>query len=68
MTIKKRSTRKYSPSAQKEVKKEMRKYKKGTAKSGKGGAPVQSREQAVAIALSEARAKGEKVPKKSSQK
>jgi hypothetical protein len=46
----------------------MRKYKKGTAKSGKGETPVQSREQAIAIGLSKAREKGEKVPKKSSQK
>lgn len=44
----------------------MRKYKKGTAKSGKGGAKVESREQAIAIGLSKARAKGEKVPKKRS--
>lgn len=68
MTVKKRSTKKYSPLAQEEVKKEMRKYKKGTAKSGKGGAPVQSREQAIAIGLSKARKKGAKVPKKSSKK
>jgi hypothetical protein len=60
----KASTRKYSPSSQTEVAKEMRKYKKGTAKSGKAGTPVTSREQAIAIGLSKARAKGAKVPKK----
>lgn len=63
-TKKQVSTRKYSPASQEEVKKEMRKFKKGTAKSGKAGVPVKSREQAIAIGLSKARAKGEKVPKK----
>lgn len=61
------STRKYSPTAQKEVAKEMRKFKKGTATSGKAETPVESREQAIAIGLSKARAKGAKVPKKSSK-
>jgi len=62
----KSSTKKYSPLSQVEVEKEMRKYKKGTAKSGKAGTPVKSREQAIAIGLSKARAKGAKVPKKKS--
>jgi len=65
-TTKKSSTKKYSPSSQIEVAKEMRKYKKGTAKSGKAETPVKSREQAIAIGLSKARAKGAKVPKKKS--
>lgn len=46
--------RRYSKSAGKEVGKEMRRYKKGTAKSGpsgKGG-KVKSRKQAIAIGLS----------------
>lgn len=60
------TTRKYSPLAQEEVKKEMKKYNKGTARSGKSGAPVTSRAQAIAIGLSEARKKGAKVPKKKS--
>jgi hypothetical protein len=44
----------------------MRRYKRGTARSGKGGkaGKVKSRAQAVAIGLSIARKKGEKVPKK----
>jgi hypothetical protein len=43
----------------------MRRYNRGTAKSGRGGkAKVKSRKQAIAIALSEARQKGMKVPKK----
>jgi len=54
---------KYSKGAQKEVKKEMHEYKKGEAHSGKGGTKVKSRKQAVAIGLSKARKKGEKVPK-----
>ena len=61
---KKRNTKKYSPLAQKEVEKEMRKFKKGTAISGKAEIPVESREQAIAIGLSKARKKGAKVPKK----
>jgi hypothetical protein len=57
---------KYSKSAGKDVEKEMHRYKEGTAKSGKGGkgGKVKSRKQAIAIALSEARKKGEKVPAK----
>jgi hypothetical protein len=39
---------------QKKVKKVMREYKGGTLHSGKGGPVVKSREQAVAIAMSEA--------------
>jgi len=56
--------RKYSKGTQKEVKNEMHRMKKGTAKSGKGGAKVKNRKQAIAIALSKARKKGMKVPKK----
>ena len=65
---KKGSKRKYGKAAQKAVKKEMRRFKKGTAKSGKAGTRVKSRKQAIAIALSEARKKGAKVPKKSASK
>lgn len=57
--------RKYGKGASKSVEKEMRKYKAGTAKSGRGGAKVKNRKQAIAIGLSEARKKGVKVPKKS---
>ena len=55
--------RKYSRSAGRDVESEMRRYKRGTAKSGKAG-KVKSRKQAIAIGLSKARKKGEKVPKK----
>jgi hypothetical protein len=62
--------RKYSPSASKDVKRAMRRRKKGTLKSGKGGrgGTVKSRKQAIAIGLSEARKKGKKVPKKRASK
>lgn len=58
--------RKYSKSASKDVEREMHKFKRGTLKSGKGGhgGKVKSRKQAIAIGLSEARAKGKKVPRK----
>jgi hypothetical protein len=59
-----KSKRKYSPSAGRDVELEMRRYKRGTAKSGKAGGKVKSRAQAIAIGLSIARKKGEKVPKK----
>lgn len=62
--------RKYSKSAGDDVEKEMKRYNKGTAKSGPGGkgGKVKSRKQAIAIGLSEARAKGKKVPKKAAKK
>ena len=58
--------RKYSRSASKDVEREMKKFKKGKLKSGKGGksGTVKSRKQAIAIGLSEARKKGKKVPRK----
>lgn len=65
---KKGSGRKYGEAAGKTVASAMRRMKKGTLKSGKGGkgGTVKSRKQAVAIGLSEARKKGAKVPKKKS--
>ena len=62
--------RKYSRGTQKEVKNEMHRYKRGTAKSGRGGkgGKVKSRKQAIAIALSKARKKGKKVPRKKSSR
>jgi hypothetical protein len=62
---KKSSTRKYGKAASKSVKRAMHKRKSGTLKSGAGKhGKVKSREQAIAIGLSEARAKGAKVPRK----
>ena len=62
--------RKYSPNSGSDVKNEMRRYKKGTAKSGLGGkgGKVKNRKQAIAIGLSKARKKGKKVPKKKSSR
>jgi hypothetical protein len=63
---KKSGSRKYGKSAQKSVERAMRERKRGTLRSGKGGkgGKVKSRKQAIAIGLSEARAKGAKVPRK----
>ena len=63
---KKSSRRKYAPSAGSDVKREMHAMKRGKLKSGRSGKKVTSRKQAVAIALSEARRKGKKVPKNKS--
>jgi hypothetical protein len=62
----KKRKRKYSPGVSQDVEKEMRRYNRGTARSGPGGkaAKVKSRKQAIAIALSEARKEGKRVPKK----
>lgn len=46
------------------IEKVMHEYKEGTLKSGSSGKKVKSRKQAVAIALSEARNAGAKIPKK----
>jgi Family of unknown function (DUF6496) len=58
--------KRYSKGSGEEVRREMHRYKRGTAKSGKGGrgGNVKSRKQAIAIALSKARKKGKKVPRK----
>lgn len=54
----------YGKKAQKKVEKVMKEFKKGKLKSGRSGATVKKRKQAVAIALSEARKEGDKVPDK----
>lgn len=53
---------KYSPGSQKTVGQVIRKQKRGQLKSGSSGKVVKSRQQAIAIGLSEARKKGFKVP------
>jgi hypothetical protein len=62
----KRRKRRYSRGAGRQVELEMRRYKRGTARSGRGGRAgrVKSRKQAIAIGLSKARKKGSRVPKK----
>jgi hypothetical protein len=64
MPAKKKGRRKYGKAASKRVESAMRRRKRGTLKSGKGGkgGTVKSRKQAIAIGLSEAREKGAKVP------
>jgi hypothetical protein len=57
---------KYSKGAQKTVKSALDREKKGTLMSGRSGKKVTSRKQAIAIGISEAREKGEHVPKKES--
>lgn len=71
-TSRKSSGRRYGKKASKSVESAMRRRKRGTlrrGKSGRGG-KVKSRDQAIAIGLSEARKKGAKVPakKRSSRK
>ncbi len=58
--------RKYSRGSSREVKNEMHRYKRGTARSGRGGrgGKVKSRKQAIAIALSKARENGKRGPRK----
>ena len=58
----------YGKTAGKMVRNAMRRRKRGTLRSGKGGkgGAVKSRKQAIAIALSEARKKGAKVPRRKS--
>jgi Family of unknown function (DUF6496) len=50
--------------ANRKVKKAMHEMKRGTLRSGRSKKKVTSRQQAVAIGLSEARAAGAKIPKK----
>jgi len=70
MATKKRSrrsgSRRYGKAASKSVASAVRREKRGTLRSGKGGrgGKVTSRKQAIAIGLSEAREKGAKVPRK----
>ena len=59
---KKSAARKYSPSASKDVEREMKAMKAGTLKSGRSGKKVTDPKQAIAIGLSEARKEGKKVP------
>ncbi|MEP6835736.1 MAG: DUF6496 domain-containing protein [Gemmatimonas sp.] len=66
----KKGGRKYGAKAGKKIGRVMKEFEAGTLKSGKGGAggKVKSRQQAIAIGISEARAEGDKVPKKRASK
>ena len=56
------SMNKYGPKAQKKISKVMHEFGEGKLKSGRSGKKVTNRKQAVAIAISEAREAGAKVP------
>ncbi len=58
------SHRARSGSGKGKIAKVMRELKHGTLKSGRSGKKVRSRKQAVAIALSEARRAGARIPRK----
>jgi hypothetical protein len=62
--------RKYSRAASRTVRSAMKRRKKGTLRSGKGGkgGKVKSRKQAIAIGLSEARKKGQKAPRRKTKR
>jgi len=55
---------KYSKKSQEKVERAMHEMKRGKLKSGRSGKKVKSRQQAIAIGLSEAREAGAKVPRK----
>jgi hypothetical protein len=57
------SSSRTSTKGERKIHKVMKEHKSGTLKSG-SGKKVKSRKQAVAIALSEARKSGAKIPKK----
>jgi len=56
--------KKYGAKAKEKVEKVMHEFKRGNLKMGRSGKKVQSRKQAIAIGLSEARKRGAKVPSK----
>lgn len=57
---------KYGKKAKQKISKVMREWKQGRLKSGSSNQKVRSRKQAIAIAISEAREKGYKVPDENS--
>ncbi len=58
----------YGKKSQEVVREAMKKFKKGELKSGKSRKKVTSKNQAVAIGLSEARKRGAKVPRPKKQR
>lgn len=64
--MKKRSSKRYGKKASEKVERAMHERKRGTLRSGRSGKKVTSREQAIAIGLSEARREGARVPTKKS--
>jgi hypothetical protein len=57
-----KSAAKYGPAVGKQIEREMDEMKAGKLKSGRSGKKVTNPKQAIAIALSEARKKGAKLP------
>lgn len=64
MAAKKSGRKKYGAAASKKVGRAMHERKQGKLRSGRSKKKVKSRKQAIAIALSEARSSGAKVPRK----
>jgi hypothetical protein len=58
-------SRRYGKAAGEKVKRALHERKRGALRSGGSGKKVESRKQAIAIGLSEARKAGAKVPRKS---
>jgi len=63
-SAKKSGGRKYDPSVGKRVEREMHEMHEGKLKSGRSGKKVTNPKQAIAIAISEKRREGAKVPPK----
>jgi hypothetical protein len=59
---------KYGKASGNKVERAMHEMKHGKLRSGRSGAKVKSRKQAIAIGLSEARRSGAKVPRRSARK
>jgi uncharacterized protein DUF6496 len=64
----KKKARRYGPAASKKVGKVLHEQKRGKLRSGRSKKKVKSRQQAIAIALSEARRRGAKVPARGNKK
>ncbi|HTV23652.1 MAG TPA: DUF6496 domain-containing protein [Polyangiaceae bacterium] len=58
----KKKARRYGKAASRKVGKALHERKRGTLRSGRSKKKVKSRQQAIAIGLSEARRRGAKVP------
>jgi hypothetical protein len=61
-STRKKTRRKYGSKASSKVERSMHEMKRGKLRSGRSGKKVTSRNQAIAIGLSEARRAGGKVP------
>jgi Family of unknown function (DUF6496) len=65
---KKKKGRRYGKAASRKVGKALHERKRGTLRSGRSKKKVRSRQQAIAIGLSEARRQGAKVPPRGKKK